>query len=109
MPHEWVIRGEGERQDVQDWEHPLVQEMVHTPDNPPKLEVHYGFLGRSPFVNHRRLYTKADFSQWMDILEDMIVHAVKLEQSVSKLGKHVIWIDRKYKEANGYPEGPWYP
>jgi hypothetical protein len=110
--HDWVERQGNQRQDVddvKDWEHPLAQELVKDPYDPVKLEVFYGFLARSPFVGHRRVYIDDAFSKWFDILEYMIIHYIRLDPAVSPLGKHVVWVDRQYPTANGHREGPWYP
>jgi hypothetical protein len=107
--HDWIERPVDDREPVQEWEHPLVKELVPDPHNLPELEVLYGYLGRSPFVGHRRLYLDERFKQCFDILDYMIVKVVQLDPAVSMHAKHVIWVDRRYPAANGHPYGPWFP
>ena len=92
MSHEWVLRTGDDQENVQDWEHPLVQAVVNNPDDPPSLEVFYGFLGRSPFVGHRRIYVDPGFTRYFDILEYMIVYTMRLDGShTQRVTQSALW------------------
>jgi hypothetical protein len=81
----------------------FVDRVVSDPANPPRVAVVEGFVGRSSLEGHVRVYANPALTAWVDVPQDAIRHAQRLDDSA--LGGSILWVDAEAKLAPGSAEG----
>jgi hypothetical protein len=72
---------------------PVVEKLVVDPENPPKLKVLIGLLGRSAREGYWRIYVTAYLNDYFEFREDEICHHQRLESDQSPLGGTIVWVN----------------
>ncbi|HEX4496932.1 MAG TPA: hypothetical protein VIE43_14775 [Thermoanaerobaculia bacterium] len=80
----------------------LISKVVPDPAAPPLVWLMSGYLGDSSRAECARLYLSPDFSLWLDIPEEAIVHTEPLPSDANFLGAVLAWVRRDARLLPGY-------
>lgn len=72
----------------------FVDILVSDPANVPAMVVLSGFLGSSSLEGYKRVYLNAALSEFFEVPEAAILHAMKHAVSSSPLGETTLWLKR---------------
>jgi hypothetical protein len=70
----------------------LIEALVSETGEPPRIVGLDGFVGRSTLDGHVRLYRDASVSYWIDIEEEAIVHALRVDVEGKFHPMSVVWV-----------------
>lgn len=79
----------------------FVSRIVEDPNSPPNVLLLSGFLGDSSEKGCVRLYLDAQFSDYVEIPEEAILHTEELPRDQSPLGGKYVWIRRDAEVVHG--------
>lgn len=76
-----------------DKEHEIVRKLIK-PGTPVDFTYFVGYLGKSTFPNHIRLYLSLTFDEFLDIPKDKILHHADVPEEILAFGGTCVWIPR---------------
>ena len=88
----------------------IVEQLVPDPASPRHTRCLFGYAGRSSREKHVRLYQNPSLSDFVDVPEDAVVHAVQVPASHSPIGGSYVWVrgdaELQPRLPAGYPPIP---
>ena len=80
---------------------PIVGKIVKDPKSPPNALCLRGFVGDSSEEKSIRLYFNPDFSDYVDVPEDAVLHSEPVPEAWSPFGAMYVWIERDAELMHG--------
>src|SRR5215510_14885815 len=93
--------GEANMADKQPAKHDLSSKVVTDPAHPPDALLLLGIPGTSSEAGHTRLYFDPQFSSYIDIPDDAILHSQEIPRDESPFGQSYVWVKRDALMAQG--------